>query len=36
MKFMELSRQAVERPQQDSLEFTVASAPPENQNQSVT
>ena len=36
LKFMELSRQAVERPQQDSLEFTVASAPPENQNQSVT
>jgi polyphosphate kinase len=34
LKFMELSRQAVERPQQDSLEFTVASAPPENQNQS--
>ena len=36
LKFMELSRQAVERPQQDSLEFTVASTPPENQNQSVT
>ena len=32
LKFMELSRQAVERTQQDSLEFAVAAAPPKNQN----
>jgi polyphosphate kinase len=32
LKFIELSREAVERPQQDTAEFTVDEAPPENQS----